>query len=314
VTDSSVVYRELRRSDVPSFIPVILQGMGAVEAATGMDVTSTQAVQVLRRPGMVGLVRILQLLRIAPIRILVGVERGQVVGTTTVVLFPNTGYIGGVATDAPSRGRGIGTHLMELAHSTTQKGGKPWLSLDVESENETAIRLYRRLGYTEAARFSWFIGPPPRSVPTEGPVPQEIRNSDKGIRDWVGQILPEKIRGPLPPTGRRLSSVEVFARPSRAPVKTWKLASGGRVQGVVRAFHSPKTHTGFVLPIGADPSLSDSGRATLIAPAIAWHVSLGATRIALPVLEPVESWTVVATNLGLLRTVGTTLMVRPTSP
>jgi len=118
VPRSTFECRELRRRDLSTFGGVILQGMGAFEAATKIDVTTTESVKNLRRPGMVGLVRLLQLLQIAQVRILVAVDRGQVVGTTVVSFLPSTGYIGGVATDAAARGRGIATRLMELAEGS----------------------------------------------------------------------------------------------------------------------------------------------------------------------------------------------------
>jgi GNAT superfamily N-acetyltransferase len=314
VPRSTFECRELRRRDLPTFGGVILQGMGAFEAATKIDVTTTESVKNLRRPGMVGLVRLLQLLQIAQVRILVAVDRGQVVGTTVVSFLPSTGYIGGVATDAAARGRGIATRLMELAHTFTRGKQKPWLSLDVESGNETAIRLYRRLGYTVAGRYDWFIGPTPKSLSPGGPVPVEIRTADKDAREWANQTQPAAVRGPLPSTSRRLTHLELFSRPPRATPKTWKLTSERRTVGVVRGYYGSKTTTGFVFPVGTDPSISESTCAALVAPAINWQQTQGATRIIIPVLEPSVGWTSLAASLGLERLVSTSLMVRPTAP
>ncbi len=288
--------------------------MGAFEAATRIDVTTTESVKNLRRPGMIGLVRLLQLLQIAQVRILVAVDRGQVVGMTIVSFLPSTGYIGGVATDAAARGRGIATRLMELAYTITRGKQKPWVSLDVESENETAIRLYHRLGYTVAGRYDWFIGPTPKALSPGGPVPVETRTADKVAREWANQTLPAAVRGPLPSTSRRLTHLELFSRPPRAAPKTWKLTSDRRTLGVVRGYFGSKTTTGFVLPVGTDQSISEANCISLVAPVINWQRALGATRIVMPVLEPPVGWASAATSLGLERLVSTNLMVRPTSP
>jgi GNAT superfamily N-acetyltransferase len=309
---TTVEFRELRRGDIPSFVRVILQGMGPLEAATGFDVTATEGIGKLRRPGMMGLIRLLQTLRIAQIRLFVASDGGQVLGTTTVSFLPNTGYIAGVATDAAARGHGIATRLMELALGATQAKQKPWLSLDVESDNETAIRLYRRLGYTEVSRHVWFVGPMPQVFSPGGTPPVEIRNADRGALEWVSQKLPAAERAPLPPTSRRLTHLEIFSRPPQSSKKTWRLGAGTSTQGIVRGYFGPKTHTGFVFPVGPDPSISEGTCAALVGPAVNWLRSLGATRLVLPVPEPTGAWSTIASSLGLQHPVSTTLMIRAT--
>ncbi len=309
----STDYRELRRSDLPSFEKVILEGMGIVERVSGAEVGARTQLQSLRGLGLWSLVRLLQALRIAPLRFLVAVEGGRVVGTTLLTFRAQAGYIAGVATDAPARGRGIATHLMERAHELTRAKGKPWLALDVESENETALRVYRRLGYAATARFDWYVGPIPPTNARSEPAALELRSIDKETLEWIRQTLPAAIRDSLPPTARIPIHLEMIVRPSRARPKTWKLTSGGRVQGVVRALYSKAVTTGFVLPIGTDPSLTPASLTSLLAPALEWHRSQGATRIILVVPEPVGGWAEIATALQLPRAVSTTLMVRPSA-
>ena len=309
----STDYRELRRSDLPSFEKVILEGMGIVERVSGAEVGARTQLQSLRGLGLWSLVRLLQALRIAPLRFLVAVEGGRVVGTTLLTFRAQAGYIAGVATDAPARGRGIATHLMERAHELTRAKGKPWLALDVESENETALRVYRRLGYAATARFDWLRGthsPDERAFRAGRPRVALHRQRDVGVDP------PDPAGGHpgLPPPDRAYSHSSRDDRPpvARRP-KTWKLTSGGRVQGVVRALYSKAVTTGFVLPIGTDPSLTPASLTSLLAPALEWHRSQGATRIILVVPEPVGGWAEIATALQLPRAVSTTLMVRPSA-
>ncbi|MGA8663509.1 MAG: GNAT family N-acetyltransferase [Thermoplasmata archaeon] len=307
-------FRELRRADLPSFEKVILQGYGRFEAVTGIGDSATEQLRSLRNIGIWSLLRLLQALRIANVRLLVAVEHDQVVGTAVLASFSNAVYVGGVATDAAARGRGIASGVMELARAKAHARGKPWLALDVESENETALRVYRRIGYTEVARWDWFVGPPPPSILPAATVATEVPLKDRKTADWVNQTLPPAIRDPLPANARAVTHLEFFARPSKGRFKMWNLTSGDRVIGVVRGCFGPKIRVGFVLPVGVDPSLPLATLQALVAPAIEWHRSLGATRIALAVREPVGGWSAVAASLGLPLGVTTTLMVRPSAP
>lgn len=309
-SNTSVEFRELRRRDVPTFVPVILQGMGALERGLGLEQSAIEGVSQIRRPAVWVLLRFLQLVRVNPVRLLVAVEGGRVVGTAAVFFVGNAGYIGGVATDAAARGRGIGTRIMELAQSVIRAHKKPWLALDVESENETAIRLYARLGYREVARYDWYVGVAPSRIPDPGGEVREIGPRDKEARDWVGQRLPTAVRDVFPPQGHRLTHLELFTRPSRAVTKTWRSEAGGGGQGVVRAYFGPKSKTGFLYPLGADPSQPEGALLSLVAPALAWLRSLGVRRIVLGVVEPAGGWSAATSALGLTKAVSSTLMVR----
>ena len=61
---------------------------------------------------------------------------------------PNSWYICGVAIYPQHRGHGLGTRLMELANEQAKKCGFSILSLVVFEQNQGALNLYERLGYT----------------------------------------------------------------------------------------------------------------------------------------------------------------------
>ena len=307
----TVEYRELRRRDLPSLSKVIAQAYGALERATGLDEVSTAQLLSLRRPGLWVLVRLLQRLRIAPLRFLVAVEGGQVVGSTIVTFRDKAGYIGGVSTDARARGRGVATQLMERARAVARAKGKAWMALDVESDNETALRVYRRLGYTEVERVDWHVGPLPPPTPMSQPTALEFKTVDKVTLAWVFQSTLPAIREALPPSPRTLTHVEIYARPSRARPKMWKLTVDGRALGLVRCHYSATTRTGFLLPVGTHSSLPQAALAPLIVPAIEWLRSLGANRVALCVPDKAEGWAGLTAALGLPFVASETLMIRP---
>lgn len=247
----------------------------------------------------------------APIQVFVGADQGQVLGTASLMLLPNAGYVFGVATDSVARGRGIASHLTELTHLAAQRKGKPWVALDVESENETAIRVYRRLRYEEKARFDWHVGPTPTISDSAQNVTEVPKSQMKEVASWVNLNQLPAVRDVLTATGQTLSHHETITRlPNTPPAKTWKLSSSGRTIGVVRGAYLPVIKTGFVIPAAWDPALFGDFLRLLVTPAINWFRSLGATRTVVVVPDPPGAWEQALAALGLPKAVSTTLMTR----
>lgn len=65
---------------------------------------------------------------------------------------PGSYYINMIATYPRFRNRSIGTGLMGLVDGLARQAGCTLSSLEVFEENEGALRLYRRLGYTPVER------------------------------------------------------------------------------------------------------------------------------------------------------------------
>jgi ribosomal protein S18 acetylase RimI-like enzyme/uncharacterized OsmC-like protein len=65
---------------------------------------------------------------------------------------PGSLYISGVAVTPDHRGRGLGRRLMEEGRARAEALGLPRISLICFEANETAMQLYRRLGYVEVDR------------------------------------------------------------------------------------------------------------------------------------------------------------------
>lgn len=311
---STIEYRELRRADLPSFEKVMLQGLSEWERATGLGQVSVAQLQSLHHRGIWTLFTFIRALGRAPIHIFVGVDRGQVLGTASVLLLPNAGYIVGVVTDSAARGRGIATHLLEQTHLVAQRKGKPWLLLDVDSGNTTAIRMYRRLGYEERARFGWYVGPTPAaSANLAGTVTEVDRSQMSEVAAWVDRSRPPAIRDPVPATGRRLSHFEIITRLPRTPIMTWRLSSSGQTTAVVRGSYLPSVRTGYVIPAAWDSVLPRDSLLSLVTPVVGWIRSLGARQTVVVVSDPPGAWEPVMAALGLPKAVSSTLMVRPSS-
>ncbi|HTP54829.1 MAG TPA: GNAT family N-acetyltransferase [Thermoplasmata archaeon] len=306
--------RELRHADLPSFEPVILSGIGTLERAIGLDQTAAPMLRSLRRPGIWILFRLFRALGRA-IRILVRVEQGRVVGTVSVIPRKTVGVIVGVATDPSARGRGIATQLLEAAHRLVRAKGIPRLALDVDTDNETALRVYRRLGYQEVARFAWFVGAPPSEA---DPNPTELRTVPRSqlrpLLPWIDAHRPPEVRAPYPATPRRLSHLEMLFSLPGTTWRTWQLSRAEGPVAVVRAAYSRMNTTAYLIPAAWDPSLPSEAYRGLLLPGIAWARSVGANRIACAVPDPPGPWEPALGALGLGRSASSTMMTRPTGP
>lgn len=68
-------------------------------------------------------------------------------------------YVDTVCIDPAFRGKGIGTKLLQYAEEVAKQKNISKLSLNVETEKEPAIRLYKRLGYEIVSPWT-IIGEP----------------------------------------------------------------------------------------------------------------------------------------------------------
>lgn len=99
-------------------------------------------------------------------------SRSELVGYVLVrPITSDEGYrLGGIdnlVVDEHWRGQGIGRHLMELAEVHFRAQGLAALQLTVRADNQSALNLYRSLGFSikEARlRMRKSLGPDPRTV------------------------------------------------------------------------------------------------------------------------------------------------------
>jgi GNAT superfamily N-acetyltransferase len=305
--------RGLRRRDLPSFEKVLLQGVGALERGIGLAETAAEMSRSLRRPLVWALFTLLRALG-RTIRIFVAVDSTGVRGTASVILYPRAGVVVGVATDAAARGHGIATRLMEEVRRLAERKRRAGLLLDVETDNEPALRLYRRLGYAERARFAWYTGPTPESTPENGDGIAEVpRASLATVAAWVDQHRSSGLAQLLPATPRRLSHLELLFRMPRSSSRTWELTTSKGRAGVVRGYYSPGNQTGYVLPAAWDPELPLEALRSLAAAAISWADGLGAVRSVVVVPDGESLWAATLEGLGLSPVVTTLTMVRTLS-
>jgi ribosomal-protein-alanine N-acetyltransferase len=80
---------------------------------------------------------------------------GQTVLGNVIVLFRRgvgAAHLYSLTVDPLARGRGIGRLLLSRAEEESTARGLPLMQLEVRSDNETAINLYRSSGYVTTGR------------------------------------------------------------------------------------------------------------------------------------------------------------------
>lgn len=309
--DPTVQFREIRRSDLSSFDQLFPQAIGNLERSTGMDELALALFKSLHNPAFWTLLKILQAIGRLPFKMFVAVDHGRVVGCAAVIMLQKSGYVNSVATDSQARNHGIATHLLELIHQEVQRGQKEWAVLDVESENETAIRLYRKLGYQTAVEFGWFVGPLPEVAVGGNGVSPVAGSQMAEVATWVNRNMLASMAGPVPASKGKLSYVETIIRGPRTPIKTWRLAQSGRTQAVVRVCYFDRIKTGFLLPLAFDAVPTSEPLTSLFTPAFDWIRASGGTKVVVTFPLPSRGLEKTMETMKLPRVVSSTLMVRP---
>ena len=308
-----VEYIGLRKRDLRSFEDVIVQGLGHFERVTYLDEPAISQLRSLRQIGVWTVFSLLRALGRAPVNIHVAVAGGNVVGTASEVLLDESGYIFGVATDVAMRNRGVATNLLQRIHADVEKKGKTWTALDVESDNAVAVGVYKRLGYEEAARFAWYVGPLPRTAPGRGQVALVKRNQLGKTAAWVRGSVPPSVAVPLPPSEKRLTHLELLVRAPGSRDVTWEIEQSGQ-KAVVRGIYTSMVKTGYIFPVTGDRSVTKDEIAAVIESSSEWIRSLGGSRMVVVTPSPSLGWNQALTELDIPCEALTILMVRKVGP
>lgn len=248
--------------------------------------------------------------------ITVAVDGKRIVGTGTVLWLPKTAYVVGVATRPECRGQGIASRILALQTAEARRRHRTWLALDVESDNATALRVYRKAGLREAGQFTWFtrLGLPPanETIPA-GPRPVARADwSALGPRLDAGRS-PE-YRSAFPAGPRGISHNEVLIRGGRMDLATWAQPTRGGGVCALRAYHLPPSRMGVLFPVvvGAEPMPEELGPA--FEEALAWLRPRDPVRLLAVTSSPVGSVGSALELRGFAPVVSSTVMVRVTSP
>lgn len=80
---------------------------------------------------------------------------------TAVVFFRKGSQVArlySIATHAEARGKGVGSALLDAAEQAARRRRCTSLRLEVRTDNDTAIRLYERLGYHRIGHYARYYG------------------------------------------------------------------------------------------------------------------------------------------------------------
>jgi len=314
-TGGTVEFRALRRADLPTFGKVFLLGVGNLERSTGLDYNAETMVKSLSKWSIWAILRISQWVGRPIVTTFVAAEGTRVVGTGSLLWFPEAGYVAGMATEPEYRGRGIATRILERLQAETARRRRRWLALDVESENEVAIRVYRKAGYREVARFTWYTRT--GLADASGPSTERSRAASTAEQSAVAPELdagrsPE-YRTALPASARVLNHNELLVRGVRVRAQTWIRRTASGAPAVLRAFYLSRSRMGVYLPMSGRSELSPADLTPLFRDATEWlRGETAATSLAV-VQEPVGGVGQALEGLGFRPVVSSVTMLRPTA-
>lgn len=93
-------------------------------------------------------------------RIYASVEvNGRIAAVGTLSRSRHAAAVYNMATDPALRRQGLGTSVLSALIGQASQSGVRALFLHVSAENETAVRLYRRAGFTESYRYCYRAAP-----------------------------------------------------------------------------------------------------------------------------------------------------------
>jgi ribosomal protein S18 acetylase RimI-like enzyme len=305
-----IEYRHLRRSDLPAYAKLLPIAIGDLERSTGLDQNADALSAALARWPIWILIRFSQFFGRPILRVHVAADGVRLVGTATLLNMRSAGYVVGVATDPEYRGRGIASQLLDRLRSEAAERHRPWITLDTESANETALRVYRRAGYREIGRFNWFRR---ADLPNfaGSPVPPA---TPKELKDFLAPLNASRgadYRSALPARPRLLTHLELMFQVGRAPQRTWIRAGGIGAPEAVRAYFVPPTRMGVIFPMTCEPDPAEETLAPLIRSSVEWLRPREPTNCLVVVPEPVGRIGPFLEQLGFASVVSSTVMGRP---
>lgn len=112
----------------------------------------------------------------SPWGFLVATDDDAVIGSVMVGYDGHRGWINYLACHPDHRRRGVATMLMDEARRLLLERGCPKINLQVRAGNESAVRFYERLGYTDDDVISLGL----RLVSDSPPMPSDVGRAPGG--------------------------------------------------------------------------------------------------------------------------------------
>ncbi|HXQ79122.1 MAG: GNAT family N-acetyltransferase [Thermoplasmata archaeon] len=313
VASGRIEYRLLRRPDLPAYAKLLPVAIGELERATGLDQNADALSVALTRWPIWIFLKLSQFIGRPFLQVHVAADGPRLVGTATIVRFRSAGYVVGVATDPEYRGRGIASQLLERLRVEAVRLHRTWITLDTETENETALRVYRRAGYREIGRFTWFrrTGLPSFAGPTLPPA------TERAVRELLAPLDASRgadFRSALPANVRVLNHLELMFQAGQVQRQTWVEVGSNGVPDAVRAYFARSTRMGVLFPLMSEPTPAAETLAGLLRSGAEWLRPKEPVISLAVVPEPVGAIGASLEQLGFAPVVSSTTMGRPVAP
>jgi GNAT superfamily N-acetyltransferase len=295
---------------------MVLLAIGPFERSTGIDAIAEATTDLLSRRSIWFFLRLTRLFGRPVVDILVARDGSGMAGTGLVVWLPHVAYVANMATRTEMRGRGIASQILALQQGEARRRRRPWMALDVEGENETAQRVYRRAGYHDAGSCRWFTrtGLPSTGGARGTPGTRVVARSDYAeLARKLDASRPADYRSAFPAGQRLLHHNEFLVRGGRVERRTWRVdASDGRF-AVVRAYYLRGASMGVYFPMTTHPGTSPEEILGGVDAATEWLRSFGPARCLAMVSEPKEAVAIALEQRGFSSVVSTLTMLRRVS-
>jgi len=315
-TPSPIDYGLLRWSECGQYKPLASLALGEFERKRGTEATSEATLDLLSRRSTWLILRLYRLIGRPMVDILVARAGEELVGTGMTLWLPHVAYVTTVATRPEVRGRGIASRILAMQAEEAQRRKRPWLALDVEGDNETAQRVYRKAAYQDAGTFTWFTrnGLPPQEGPPNPPAPRLVERSDyTEVLSKLDASRPADYRSAFPAGERTLHHNEYLVRGGRLEQRTWRVDSSSGGIGVVRAYYLRGGQLGVYFPMTTNPEISPEDVLGMIDTATEWLRSRGPSRCLAMVSEPGRAVTTALERRGFSSAVSSLTMLRKVS-
>lgn len=89
-------------------------------------------------------------------RLMLAIEGKRVVGTVAIVEDTDKIWVTGLAVHTKARGKGIATTLLNWSKNEAHHLGKETVYLDVETDNENALSLYKKAGFRKINHTNFY--------------------------------------------------------------------------------------------------------------------------------------------------------------
>ncbi len=276
--------RDLRGADVDRFYGMLLRCFPEEARLVGFRSEPYRRVaRRLLRWDLRLLLRLLERVHRPVVKALAVDVDGTLAAAVILSFSARAGFVSTLMVDAPFRRRGYARALMDRCRAETLRARRPYLALEVFSDNAPARALYANLGYRPLRAQSYYLRP-------EGPPPALDAGASRVVRPFLrrdsaallpiaaGQLAPA-VAEVLPATRGQFVAGEGGPRGFRSESQAWVVDAGAGPAGFVRATGPAVTEAANLSSPLLAPSVPEGSARALVATAVAWIASRARVRV-----------------------------------